>query len=162
MSNASPQSVCSLPQGFTTWTIPFLDLAYSVVLMVLTIPCRQSRFALRFHLNASGPACLMSALDHYAYDLFASERIRMGRISLEHRLAVGITWSRQFGFSSVRRVVFAVPEARVGDVFAQPRFEGAHCSRQHVSHQPFLAGDYSEVFVDVSHLRVETACSQVS
>jgi len=101
-------------------------------------------------------------LDHYAYDLFASEWIRLFRVSLEHRLAVGLAWRREFGFSGVRRVVFAIPEARVGDMLSQPRLAGPHCTRKHVSHQPGFSGDYSEVFVDVANLRVESASRQVS
>lgn len=102
------------------------------------------------------------SLDQDTDDLLASERIRLRGVSLEHRLAVGLARCRQFQLSGVRGVVFAVPEARVGDVFAQPWLAGAHCSRQHVSHQAGFSGDDSEVFVDVLHLCVEASGRQVS
>lgn len=93
---------------------------------------------------------------------FAGKWIWLCRIAFKHCLAIGFVRRRKFGFSGVGRVVFAVPETRVGDVLSQPWLAGPHYTRQHVSHQSGFACDDFEVFVDVAHFGMKAAGGQVS
>jgi hypothetical protein len=54
-----------------------------------------------------------------------------------------------------------IPKPCVSDVLTKPRFNRAADSRQHVSHQSFLASDRFEILVNMANLRVEPASCKI-